>query len=211
MTYCSDARDLALHGVRVFGCATAARVAARYGLERDSVEEDLLDFQATGWVHYQDFAGSAGWSLTDAGRAENERRLGAELASADCRGAVTAAHARFVPLNRRFGEACTNWQIRPTRADPLAVNDHTDWQWDERVVRTLTSVAKSFGQLGAELAGQLARYDGYADRYRAALARVLKGQHSWVDAIDRDSCHTVWIQFHEDLLATLGMPRGFDR
>ena len=27
---------------------------------------------------------------------------------------------------------------------------------------------------------------------------------------DRDSCHTVWIQFHEDLLATLGIPRGTD-
>ena len=25
---------------------------------------------------------------------------------------------------------------------------------------------------------------------------------------DRDSCHTVWTEFHEDLLATLGIPRG---
>ena len=31
-----------------------------------------------------------------------------------------------------------------------------------------------------------------------------------VDAPDRDSCHLVWIQFHEDLLATLGIPRGSD-
>jgi hypothetical protein len=31
-----------------------------------------------------------------------------------------------------------------------------------------------------------------------------------VDAPDRDSCHLVWMQFHEDLLATLGIPRGSD-
>jgi hypothetical protein len=32
-----------------------------------------------------------------------------------------------------------------------------------------------------------------------------------VDGPDRDSCHLVWIQFHEDLLATLGIKRGSDR
>jgi len=31
---------------------------------------------------------------------------------------------------------------------------------------------------------------------------------AWIDAYDRDSCHLVWIQFHEDLLATLNLPRG---
>ena len=36
------------------------------------------------------------------------------------------------------------------------------------------------------------------------------GQRTWVDAPDRDSCHLVRIQFHENLLATLGIPRGSD-
>jgi hypothetical protein len=39
---------------------------------------------------------------------------------------------------------------------------------------------------------------------------VQEGQRDWVDGHDRDSCHTVWIQFHEDLLATLGIPHGTD-
>jgi hypothetical protein len=39
---------------------------------------------------------------------------------------------------------------------------------------------------------------------------VETGHHSWVDAPDRDSLHAVWIQFHEDLLATLGIERGTD-
>jgi hypothetical protein len=65
-----------------------------------------------------------------------------------------------------------------------------------------------FRQVCDQLAGCLARFGGYAETYSAALGQVDAGQRAWVDAPDRDSCHTVWIQFHEDLLATLGIPRG---
>jgi len=35
--------------------------------------------------------------------------------------------------------------------------------------------------------------------------KVDAGQGRWVDVPELDSCHTVWIQFHEDLFATLGV------
>jgi len=41
-----------------------------------------------------------------------------------------------------------------------------------------------------------------------AAAGRLTLPRRWVDAIGIDSCHTVWFQLHEDLLATLGIPRG---
>ena len=208
MAHVSAADDLALHGVRVLGFPTASRVAARYGLPPDMVGEALLDFEARGWARQLSFGGDSGWSLTGAGRAENGRRLAAELGRAGARDTVARAHAAFLPLNRRFGAACTDWQIRPTRLDPMAFNDHTDWGWDERVLRTLGSVAASFRLLCAQLTGGLARFGGYADRYSSALGQVDRGHRAWVDAPDRDSCHTLWIQFHEDLLATLGIPRG---
>lgn len=210
MAHESAPEDLALHGARVLGFATASRIARRYGLNAGAVGESLLDFQARGWVRDLSFAGSSGWSLTDAGRIEDERRLAAELDTAGVRDAVTAAHAAFLPLNRRFGTACTNWQVRPTRADPMALNDHADWRWDEGVLRTLASIDGSFRHLCGQLAGCLARFGGYADRYSSALGQVETGQLAWVDAPDRDSCHLLWIQFHEDLLATLGIPRGSD-
>ncbi|HZH20977.1 MAG TPA: hypothetical protein VEZ18_12360 [Geodermatophilus sp.] len=78
------------------------------------------------------------------------------------------------------------------------------------MLRTLTSVEGSFPGLRDELAARLARFDGYADRLSSALRRVDAGQRAWVDAPDRDSCHLVWIQVHEDLLVTLGIPRGSD-
>ncbi len=143
--------DLALHGVRVLGFPTSSRIAGRFGLSPGAVQEALLDFEARGWVRQLSFAGQSGWSLTDAGRAENERRLAAELDRAGARDAVTRAHATFVPLNRRFGAACTDWQIRPTQFDSMAFNDHADWRWDDRVLRTLASVATTFRLLCAQL------------------------------------------------------------
>jgi hypothetical protein len=206
--YVSSPDDLALHGPRVLGFAPSSRIAARFGLDVDLVDELLLDHEARGWVRRAAFAGSSGWYLTDEGRAENERRLARELEQTGHRDAVTNAHARFGPLNRRFGRACTDWQIRPNRADPMAFNDHTDWRWDERVLRTLSALDRSLRQTAMPLAEALQRFAGYADRYSSALANLESGQHRWADSPELDSCHTVWIQFHEDLLATLGIPRG---
>lgn len=206
----SAPEDLVLHAPRVLGFASVPRLAVRYGLDPDMAHGLLLDFEARGWVRHSSFGGSSGWSLTDAGRTENERRLAVELGVAGVRDAVRTIHAEFVPLNRRFGTACTDWQIRPTRIDSMAFNDHTDWTWDEQVLRTLSSLGHAFAHLCRQLTDCLQRFDGYADRYSSALAKVDTGQRRWVDAPELDSCHTVWIQFHEDLLATLGIPRGSD-
>ena len=205
--YASAPEDLVLHGPRVLGYASSSRIAARFGLGTAMVEDLLLDFEANGWVHRYSFAGGSGWSVTDAGKVENERRLASELDRADAREAVTKVHAEFVPLNRRFGDACTNWQIRPTRSDSMALNDHTDWRWDERVLQALATVDRAFRRLCDRLAEHLERFEGYGDRYTYALSRAQSGQRRWVDAPDVDSCHIVWIQFHEDLLATLGISR----
>ena len=210
MAHVSAPDDLALHGVRVLGFPTASRIAGRYGLDAGMAQETLLDFEACGWVRQLSFGATSGWSLTEAGRTENERRLAAELDRAGARVTVTGVHQAFVPLNRRLGAACTDWQIRPSPADPLAFNDHADWRWDERVLRTLASLDSSFGRLCDRLSQALARFDGYGGRFSAALTRAQAGQNAWVDGHDRDSCHIIWIQFHEDLLATLGVPRGTD-
>ena len=210
LPYPSSAEDLALHGPRVLGFASASRIAARYGLDTGLVRELLLDHQARGLVHHASFGDSSGWSVTETGRLEGEARLARELDAAGAREGVAGAHRAFVPLNHRFARACTRWQVRPTRLDPMASNDHTDWGWDEGVLRSLTALATEVGSLGERLSAVLQRFDGYADRYAAALARVDAGDRRWVDAPGIDSCHTVWIQLHEDLLATLGIARGTD-
>jgi hypothetical protein len=190
------------------GFASAQRIAARYRLDPGEVEDHLLHFAANGWVAHSRFADSSGWHLTEAGRCEDERRLSRELDVAGARAIAMATHHRFLPLNERFGKACTDWQIRPTSRDSLAANDHTDWGWDERVFRALDTLGRELTAVVEPLAGALQRFDGYAPGFSAALAKVNAAQPRWIDAPDADSCHTVWIQLHEDLLATLGIPRG---
>jgi hypothetical protein len=204
----SDPRLLALHGVRLLGFAPTAAVAARFGLDRDEVAEHLEDFRAAGWVTWSEFAGTGGWALTARGREANERQLGEELAAAGARARVTAVHRAFLPLNARVMRAITDWQTRPSPGRPLASNDHTDWRWDERALRRLSSAGAALRPLCTSLTEALDRFHGYHDRYAAALAEVDRGRRSYVDATDVDSCHTVWFQLHEDLVATLGIPRG---
>ena len=54
----------------------------------------------------------------------------------------------------------------------------------------------------------LPRFAGSSERYAAALDRAARGEHAWVAQPKIDSCHTVWMELHEDLLATLGLDRG---
>ena len=208
MAHTSSAELLVMHGLRVKGMADAAAVAQRFALDRELVDELLLDYEALGWITRVHFADVEGWSLTTPGLAENERRLSAELDQTGARSKVVAAHEVFVALNSRFLVAITNWQIRPRGGDQLAANDHTDWSWDEGVVDELHGLQGQLQPVGEQLAAALARFDGYAERYSAALDRVDRGERAWVAQPKIDSCHTVWMELHEDLLATLGLERG---
>lgn len=207
MSYSSAAELLVLHAVRVRGMATLAEVCQRYDLDPDEVEELLLDHEAFGLVKHVEFADVNGWSLTDRGRTEDERLLAAELVAASARDVVEESHAAFVPLNARFLEAITRWQILPQRWDAMASNDHSDWRWDEQVLGSLTGLSGRLRPIEDRLTERLVRFGGYADRFAAALARVDQGQRKWVDEPGIDSCHTVWFELHEDLLATLGLER----
>ena len=206
--FISSPRLLALHALRLKGMGDAGKTARRFSLDRVEVADLLLDFEAYGWVYRVEFAGAGGWTLTEAGRMENERQLADELEQSGSAAAVAHAHTTFLPLNARFQTACTNWQIRPLPGEPMAANDHTDFRWDDRVLDALGSLGRQQALLCAELTGRLARFDGYADRYAAAMSQVDRGHRSWVDGVGVDSCHAVWFELHEDLIATLGLQRG---
>jgi hypothetical protein len=209
MAFTSSAPELlVLHAVRIKGMADTGEVARRFSLGRDVVEELLLDYEASGWVQRVAFADARGWTLTEAGRAENGRRLSAELEETGAHDPIAASHSTFVKLNARLLSTVTNWQIRPTSWDAMASNDHDDTQWDDRVLNGLAGLLRRLRPVCAELTETLARFAGYPERLEAALEQVDHGQRAWVDQPGMDSFHTVWMELHEDLLATLGLERG---
>jgi hypothetical protein len=187
--------------------ADARAVADRFALDLEVVQELLLDYEAFGWITRARFADVDGWALTAAGRAENERRLAAELDQTGVRSEVLAAHDVFIALNSGFLATVKDWQIRPAEADPLAVNDHTDKRWDARVLEELHGLDARLRPVSEQLESALERFAGYSERYSAALDRVDRGDGAWVAQPKIDSCHTVWMELHEDLLATLGLER----
>ncbi len=209
MSHRSAPELLALHGVRVLGGPSVAAIAERFGMPAAEVREHLLDAQAFGWVTRYDYFGET-WSLTERGRQVGEQKLADELVATGTLDLVRRVHQDFLPLNVRHGIASTNWQLRPTRWDPRAFNDHTDPVWDHEVLTEFEAIDAGFNALVGPLAEALQRFDGYAQLHSAAVARARAGQHAWLDAPDRASCQLVWIQFHEDLLASLGIPRGTD-
>lgn len=208
MTSASPTELLVLHAVRLRGMADAPAVAARFGLDLDLAAELLGDFEAYGWVTRSDFAGAGGWSLTAAGKARNEQQLAAELAEADAGAVVLAVHRDFLPSNEILQQACTSWQLRPTPDDALAPNRHDDPAWDARVLDALGRIGGELQGLESRLTAVLRRFGGYSARFGDALARGRRGEVGWVTGVGLDSCHTVWMELHEDLLATLGLERG---
>jgi hypothetical protein len=209
VTRASEPGLLVLHAVRLLGMADDAAAARRFSLDPGVAGELLLDHQAYGWVTWSAFAGVGGWSLTDRGRAENERMLAAELGDvpggAD---AVRRAHRAFLPLNAGLQQACPDWQIRAAPGAALAANDHGDPAWDARVLAELGDLAAEVVPLTGALSAVLERFRGYDVRFAAALERARTGDPSGVDGTGTDSCHRVWFELHEDLIATLGLRRG---
>lgn len=208
MTQSSAPGLLVLHAVRLLGFAGTQAVARRFALDPALTDEQLLDAQAYGWVTYARFADLGGWSLTERGRTRDEAMLADELDRCGGRDVVLAAHARFLPLNARLRRACTDWQLRPAPDRPLAPNDHTDPAWDARVLGELAVVEAGLAPVTDALEGVLVRFDGYGGRFAAARRRAAAGDGRWVDGTDVDSCHRVWFELHEDLVATLGIDRS---
>jgi hypothetical protein len=199
---------LVLHSVRIQGMADDDAVAARFDLGPADAREILLDDEAYGWVRRAAFDTTAGWSLTDRGRAEDDRRLAEELVDVGARAVVEEAHEAFQPLNTRLLRACTDWQLLPGQDDRLVSNTHADPEWDGRVLDEVGTLRDELTPLVASLSSVLARFEGYDTRFTAALDRARAGQEQWVAGAGVASCHVVWMELHEDLLSTLGIPRG---
>ncbi|MFD3400345.1 transcriptional regulator [Kribbella sp. NPDC058693] len=195
---------LVLHAVRLLGFADTPAIAGRFDLPKQAVEEALNDAEAQGWTTRSTFAGTSGWSLTESGRAENERLLAQEMDNAE---AVRKVYDDFLPLNVLLQQACTDWQLRPSATDPLAANDHTDPAWDTGVLHELKAIDQALAPIVARLTSVLNRFHGYDTRFSTALERATAGETAWVDRSDVDSCHRVWFELHEDLIATLGLKR----
>ena len=196
---------LALHTLRCIGFAGLTRVAAATGLSEPDVESALIDLAVAGLVTRMP-GEFGGWGLTEAGRVVDAQRIADELEATGARATVAEAYDGFLVLNPELLDLCTAWQTRPVDG-AVTLNDHRDPGYDARVLDRLTDLDQRAEVVCGELAAAMLRFHRYRLRLADALARARSGALDYVtDSIE--SYHNVWFQLHEDLLATLGIPRS---
>ncbi|MBL7255710.1 transcriptional regulator [Paractinoplanes lichenicola] len=178
--------NVVLHTLRCIGHADLSRIAATAGLPEAHVESELIDLAVDGLATRS----MGAWGLTAAGKAADAKQTADELDTSGARAAVTSAYETFLVLNPELLDLCSLWQLRDDTIDPARVLDRfTDL--NRRVQPVLAALPR------------LTRYGGRLD---AALHRARAGaMEELTDSMT--SYHVIWFQLHEDLLATLGIPR----
>ena len=196
---------LVLHTVRCIGVAGTERIAYASGLTEADAESALIDLAVDGLMTRVPGA-FAGWALTEAGRRADAASIADELDAAGGRAAVAHAYDEFLVLNPVALDLCTAWQTRTDVGGPLLLNDHSDHAYDAGVLDRLTELDRRADGVLTTLSAAAPRFDRYRVRLTHALARARAGDREYVTD-GMASYHAVWFQLHEDLLATLGIPR----
>jgi hypothetical protein len=196
-----------LHALRLVGFSDTHRLTVRLGSDPADVDA-ILRHSETSLFVTQRSGRVSGWTLTAVGRAHGEHLLAAELDALGTRSAVVDGYQRFLAVNQRFLDLCTDWQLRPDHGGVLVVNDHTDSEHDAAVLARLALLDDVIQPIVADLAAVLDRFGGYGRRFARARRNIEAGERDWFTRPLIDSYHTVWFELHEDLLATLGLERS---
>ncbi len=182
--------------------ATAGAIAADCGLDGDAVEPVLAALAEQGLVVV---AGGAALPTDAAGPA-----LAAAAADryADVRADAEIGElvTRFETVNAQLLSTMSAWQQVDVGGRKVA-NDHSDSAYDGKVIGRIEKLVQRLQPLLEALAVHDPRFAVYQRRFGAALDGIDAGDHDLVSSPVRDSVHTVWFEFHEDLLRTLGRDR----
>jgi hypothetical protein len=180
---------LVVHEVRLRGVVPSGEIA----------EETVAVLVQSGIVRHD----ARGVRITAEGRDRHTTWARLDVGS-DAEAAAQAAYQRFLPLNRELIRVCNDWQVLPGGAP----NDHRDARYDWEIIDRLRAVDERAGPLINRLGRTDARFSSYRPRLRSALKRVDNGEHEWVTSPRCASYHTVWMQFHEDVLLAIGGDRA---
>jgi hypothetical protein len=146
----------------------------------------------------------SGYFLLPSGRERHAALLASIRADIGAAGldALSDLYLRFEPLNDDFKRLCTRWQLHGG-----SPNDHSDPHYDEGCIADLEDLHSRFLPVALRAGRAVSHFVHYADRFRAALRRLTDGDRDYFTKPLIDSYHTIWMEFHEDLIATLGRER----
>jgi pyruvate,orthophosphate dikinase len=78
------------------------------------------------------------------------------------------------------------------------------------LLEALQTLHDDFRPLVERVGAVAPRLGGYVGRFDAALEAFAGGDHSFLASPLKDSYHTVWFEFHEELIALTGRDRAIE-
>jgi predicted transcriptional regulator len=191
-----------LNAVALKKMTSAGALAAATGLAADQVEASLKFLAGLGLV--ETAAGSA--LPSDGAEAALAASAAEHYAALRADPAVISLADGFDDINTRLLAAMSAWQQVDLGGQKVA-NDHADSAYDDRIITRIDRLVQRLDPLLAALSRYDQRFAGYKQRFAAALGGIDQGRHELVSSPTADSVHTIWFEFHEDLLRTLGRQR----
>lgn len=182
-----------LQAVRFKGRVSLADLATTLG---ENVTRLVDQLTAAGLL-----VGGATLRITPDGRDRLAALLAEERDGID-QGAIGAAYSEFHSVNIEFKSLVTDWQLKNG-----APNPHDDAEYDAAVLARLDEVHARVLPVIEAVAAQLPRLGVYSTKLGAALEKIRSGDPSWLARPLADSYHTVWFEWHEELIGAAGLTR----
>jgi hypothetical protein len=186
-----------LRVVRLKGRPATADVAAAAGISEQEAESALSELAASGTLK----EANGRYMLDPSAKERLAELLEEERGSID-QDRLSSLYEQFDQHNTELKEIMHAWQLRD--GEP---NDHSDASYDQGVVDRLSTLHQNFAPLADQVAEVVPRLQPYPQRFSSALEKVQGGDHSWIAKPIADSYHTVWFEFHEELIEALGLSR----
>jgi hypothetical protein len=191
---------LAIHALYLKQVATVSELAALTSLKAGTLERHLALLEHSGDAIFR--ARHELWQLTPDGAVRHKHRLADEAAHNPAIELVRRAYDDFQRLNASLKDQCAKWQLRYEKP-----NDHDDLAYDTKVIDGLGAINEGAGNMLTTMSAALARLGDYRPRLHAAFDRLRQGD---ADAFMGASCgsyYDIWMELHQDLMATLGVDR----
>lgn len=162
-----------------------------------TVEERIQKLVEENNEHFRDTP--RGVMLSPDGRSWLDSELERERAAVDVP-VLNGTYDSFMELNHSFKELVSNWQMSGADAD-----DPEAWA---QLLAGVGAVDEGIQPLVQQVEQQLPRLGAYGPRFTAARAALEAGDASMLASPMKDSYHTLWFEFHEELISASGRDRA---
>jgi hypothetical protein len=188
---------LVMRSMRLKGRVNAETLTAATGVSEADVSSIVEKLVSSGEA--KEMKGF--YMLMPPGRERLTALLDDERSGVDAE-AMKELYESFDPVNIDFKQLASDWQIRD--GEP---NDHNDAAYDQSVLDRLPGIHERVTPVVDRATALAPRLAPYKERFQTALDKVQGGDKDWLLKPLIDSYHTVWFEFHEELIGLAGLTR----